>query len=106
MDAALAQRGLASITRSSGKSALEAAATLAPTAVVVDLVMPGMDGIEFLDQLRRLPEHARTPVVVWTVKDLSAAEREQLGRSAQSVFAKGDSPLGVVHRLQALLGGT
>nr|HEX4318604.1 response regulator [Kofleriaceae bacterium] len=106
MDAALAQRGLPSITRSSGASALEAAVTLAPSAFVVDLIMPGMDGIQFLDALRALPEHARTPVVVWTMKDLSVAERERLGRSAQGVVAKGDSPLGVVHQLQALLGGT
>jgi PAS domain S-box-containing protein len=105
MDAALAQQGIVSITRSTGAGGLEAAARLHPSAIVVDLVMPGMDGAEFLIHLRRLPAHAHTPVVVWTVKDLDAAERERLGRSAQRIVTKGDSPLGVVHQLQALLGG-
>ena len=103
MDAALAQLGIAAITRSSGASGLDAAAKLRPTAVVLDLMMPGMDGVEFLDRLRRIPEHVHTPVLVWTMKDLTGAEIERLRDSAQGVVAKG-SPLGIVSQLQALLG--
>ncbi len=104
MDAALASLGFASITRSSAASGLEAAAKLQPSAVVLDLVMPGMDGIEFLDRFRRIPEHKRTPVLIWTMKDLSAAEQEQLRHSAQGVVSKnGNTPSTVVAQLQALL---
>jgi CheY-like chemotaxis protein len=105
MDAALAQQGIVSIKRSTGAAGLAAAVRLNPSAVVLDLVMPGMDGAEFLAHLRRLPAHTHTPVVVWTVKDLDAAERERLGSSAQCIVTKGDSPLGVIHQLQVLLGG-
>ena len=38
---------------------------------VLDLVMPGVDGFEFLDRLRRLPAGQTIPVIVWTVKDLT-----------------------------------
>ena len=88
MDAALTALGFAAITRSSGRSALEAAKKLQPTAVVLDLVMPGMDGVEFLDRFRRMPEHLRTPVLIWTMKDLD-------GRRAGAA-----SPLGAGRRLE------
>jgi PAS domain S-box-containing protein len=104
MDAALSSLGYAAITRSSGISALDAAAKLQPAAIVLDLLMPGMDGVEFLDRLRRIPEHLRTPVLIWTMKDLTASEQEQLRQSAQGVLSKnGNTPSTVVAQLQALL---
>ncbi len=106
MNAALAQHGIVSIARSTGASGLDAAARLQPAAIVVDLVMPGMDGHEFLEHLRRLPAHARTPVLVWTVKDLDDRERTWLRANTQAIAAKADSPLGVVHQIRALLGGS
>ncbi len=65
-----------------------------------------MDGVEFLDHFRRLPEHARTPVLIWTLKDLTPAEQVKLRDSAQGVVSKsGDSPSTVVAQLRALLAG-
>jgi CheY-like chemotaxis protein len=57
--------------------------------VVLDLLMPEMDGFEFLDRFRRTEAGARTPVIVWTVKDLTAEERVRLRTSAQRVVQKG-----------------
>jgi DNA-binding NarL/FixJ family response regulator len=63
-----------------------------------------MDGVEFLDRLRRIPEHVRTPVLIWTMKDLSDSEREQLRESAQGIVSKhGTTPSTVVAQLRALL---
>jgi signal transduction histidine kinase/DNA-binding LytR/AlgR family response regulator len=104
MDATLAQLGFASITRSNAASGLEAAAALKPSAVVLDLVMPGMDGVEFLHRFRRLPAHMTTPVLIWTMKDLTAAEHAQLKQSAQAIVSKnGSSPSTVVAQLRALM---
>jgi CheY-like chemotaxis protein len=65
-----------------------------------------MDGVEFLDRFRRLPEHARTPVLIWTMKDLSASEHERLKHAAQAVVSKnGSSPSTVVQQLRTLLPG-
>ncbi|MBV8761503.1 MAG: response regulator [Deltaproteobacteria bacterium] len=106
MDATLAQLGYSTITRSSGASALEAAQRLHPSAVVLDLVMEGMDGVEFLDQFRQLPQHERTPVLIWTMKDLTEAETERLRAAAQAVVSKnGNSPSTVIEQLSKLLPG-
>jgi PAS domain S-box-containing protein len=110
MDATLAQLGFAAITRSSAAAALLAAEQLRPSAVVLDLIMPEMDGVEFLDRFRRIPAHARTPVLIWTMKDLTRAEHEKLRESAQGIVSKhGNTPSTVVAQLRALLaepGGT
>ncbi len=104
MDATLAQLGFSTITRSSGTSGLEAAASLQPKAVVLDLMMPGMDGVEFLDRFRRLNGHLRTPVLIWTMKDLTPAEQAQLRQSAQGIVSKnGNTPSTVIAQLRALL---
>jgi PAS domain S-box-containing protein len=106
MDATLAQLGLAAITRSTGASALEAAERLAPAAVVLDLVMPGMDGLEFLARLRELPAHRGTPVVIWTNKDLTPSEQQHLRATAQGVAAKNDHGAnGIVAQLRQLFQG-
>lgn len=104
MDATLSQLGFAVVTRSSPLAGLEAAELLRPSAVVLDLMMPEMDGIEFLDRFRRIPAHTRTPVLVWTMKDLSESEAERLRQSAQGVVSKsGNTPSTVVAQLQTLL---
>ncbi len=104
MEATLSQLGFDAITRSNGASGLEAAAKLAPRAVVLDLMMPGMDGIEFLDRFRSIPGHALTPVLIWTMKDLTESENERLRQSAQGVVSKnGITPSNVITQLRALL---
>ena len=104
MDAALAKLGFVAISRSTGAAGLEAARKLGPAAVVLDLVMPEMDGLEFLDHFRRIPEHARTPVLIWTMKDLSPDELAHLRDAAQGVVSKhAGAPSLVVEQLRALL---
>jgi CheY-like chemotaxis protein len=67
-------------------------------------MMPGMDGVEFLDHFRRLRGHERTPVLIWTMKDLTPAEHAQLRQSAQGVLSKnGNTPSTLIAQLRALL---
>jgi len=104
MEVTLSQLGFASITRSSGIAALDVADKLAPSAVILDLMMPEMDGIEFLDRFRRMPAHARTPVLIWTMKDLTESEAEKLRHSAQGIVSKnGNTPSTVIEQLRTLL---
>jgi CheY-like chemotaxis protein len=73
----------------SGEEALRAAARSPPIAVVLDLVMPGMGGFEFLDRFRESPATRRTPVLIWSVKDLSPEEQARLSLSARAIVRKG-----------------
>jgi CheY-like chemotaxis protein len=57
--------------------------------ILLDLMMPEMDGFELLDTLAAHEEWRDIPVIVITAKQLSAAERERLLGQAQKVFVKG-----------------
>ena len=57
--------------------------------ILLDIVMPGMDGMEFLKRIRRIERYRETPVVVITAKSLSDAEQRVLERDAITVLAKG-----------------
>jgi len=100
MEAALARSGYAAVCRSNGRSGIEAALRLDPLAVVVDLVMPGMDGFEFIERLRALPKHRDTPLFVWSTKDLSPEERRLLKANAQGVLTK--TGVGASHLMSEL----
>jgi CheY-like chemotaxis protein len=61
----------------------------APGMILLDLLMPEMDGFSVLDAIEKHPEWQHIPVVILTGKDLSAAERELLQGRAREVIAKG-----------------
>jgi signal transduction histidine kinase/DNA-binding response OmpR family regulator len=60
-----------------------------PAMILLDLVMPEMDGFEVLDALAARADWRDIPVIVITAKQLTAAERERLLRQAQKIIAKG-----------------
>jgi CheY-like chemotaxis protein len=96
METTLHQLGLDAICESHGADALQAVRDRPPRAVILDLMMPGMNGFEFLERLRSEPAGRRVPVIVWTIKDLSAAEQATLRASADAVVAKGDGAAAAV----------
>jgi CheY-like chemotaxis protein len=107
MAAMLGRLGYRSRCASSGRVALESARGAPPAAVVLDLIMPGMDGLELLERFRQVPRCRRVPVIIWTVKDLSPAERTRLRDAAQGQsIAKRRPDVGanVVAELEAFLG--
>jgi PAS domain S-box-containing protein len=71
-----------------GEAALRAVAERAPDAIVLDLLMPGLDGFGVLERLRADPEARDIPVVVLTAKRLSADERDRLSAQAVALLEK------------------
>jgi two-component system, sensor histidine kinase and response regulator len=61
-----------------------------PDVILLDLMMPEMDGITFLNRIRAVPRFQWVPVVVVTAKELTPAEAEQLRQTAQNVVRKGE----------------
>jgi CheY-like chemotaxis protein len=104
MEATLGRSGFQTICRQDGEAALQAAAESRPVAVVLDLIMPRLDGFEFLERFRRTEAGRRTPVIVWTVKDLSAHDHDRLRETAEAVVAKGsDGAVSLLRELNTFL---
>lgn len=74
---------------SNGAEALVAVDKERPTAIILDLTMPVMDGLEFLEILRANTAWSEIPVVVSTSRDLTANDRQRLRGTVQRVVAKG-----------------
>jgi PAS domain S-box-containing protein len=75
---------------SNGREALEIMENYTPDLVLLDLVMPVMDGMTFLNRIRALPRFQFLPVVIVTARELTVAESEQLHRIAHDIVKKGD----------------
>ncbi|NOZ94329.1 MAG: response regulator [Acidobacteria bacterium] len=72
-----------------GAVALKMAAARRPDLVLLDLMMPVMDGLEFVMRYRRLEDCKETPVIVVTAKDLDEEERRELLGGVERIVEKG-----------------
>jgi PAS domain S-box-containing protein len=72
-----------------GRRALEAVGATPPGLVLLDLMMPEMDGFEFLESVRGRPEWESVPIVVITAKELTADDRDRLNGGVEQVVQKG-----------------
>jgi CheY-like chemotaxis protein len=72
-----------------GQAALERVRERVPGVILLDLMMPVMDGFEFLTELRREEAWRAIPVIVVTAKDLSAEDHERLTGSVARILQKG-----------------
>jgi CheY-like chemotaxis protein len=86
----------------SGAEALEAAAGFAPDLLLLDVMMPGMDGPTTLQRLRELPGTARTPVVFMTAKVQASEIDHYLSLGALGVITKPFDPMALAVQVQDL----
>ena len=71
-----------------GLRAIEAITGAQPDMIILDLMMPEMDGFEFMDQLRGRPDWQEIPVVVITAKDLTEEDRDRLNGGVERIIQK------------------
>ncbi len=71
-----------------GFEALQKCEACMPGLILLDLMMPVMDGFAFLEELRHRPGGGSVPVLVVTARDLSDEERRRLNRSLAQVLAR------------------
>lgn len=83
--------GMNVVVAHGGKSCLKMLETSLPDVIVLDLVMPGMDGFEVLEHIRKTPTISDLPVIIVTAKDLSFQERQTLQNNASSILLKSES---------------
>lgn len=104
MEAALTSLGHPVACVHDGQAGLEFVQHTRPVGIVLDLLMPRMDGFEFLTLFRQTTAHDDVPVIVWTTKDLTNSDREKLRRFAQATIPKGEThPTSLVAELGRLI---
>jgi signal transduction histidine kinase/DNA-binding response OmpR family regulator len=72
-----------------GAQALERATERRPDLVVLDLMMPVMDGFDFLFEFRLRDDWTAVPVIVVTAKDLTEEDRQRLNGGVERIIEKG-----------------
>jgi CheY-like chemotaxis protein len=82
------QRGHELLEASDGTSALRLARESRPDVIVLDLMLPGMNGYEVLEQLRAEDETSEIPVLVLTAKSLKADRERSRGLGASGFMTK------------------
>jgi threonine synthase len=75
---------------STGREGLELVRRELPDLLILDLMMPEMDGFAVLDALKNAPETAQIPVIVSTAKELTKDEKQLLEGQIQALMQKGD----------------
>jgi hypothetical protein len=85
----LEPEGYTVVEADNGRVALERLREMTPSVVLLDLMMPEMDGFEFVAEFRRDERWRAIPIVVITAKDLSRDDRERLNGYVQNILRKG-----------------
>ncbi len=85
----LEPEGYAVVEAENGRAALDRLQEVLPSLILLDLMMPEMDGFEFVAEFRRREAWRAIPVVVVTARDLSPEDRERLNGHVQRILQKG-----------------
>ena len=105
----LQKSGLEVVEAENGQVGLERVAERMPDLLLLDLMMPVMDGFQFAAELRKHPEWRKIPVVVLTAKELTTEDRLQLNGYVEKVLQKGtcgrDELLAEVHHFVKTCAG-
>jgi CheY-like chemotaxis protein len=86
----------------SGQEAIEAASEFTPDLVILDVMMPGMDGPATLEVLRKLPNMADVDVIFMTAKVQSQEVERYLQMGAVDVIAKPFDPMTLASQIEAI----
>jgi CheY-like chemotaxis protein len=90
---ALEPEGFTVLRAAGGREGLRLARSEKPDLVLLDLLMPDVDGFTVVSQLREDQETREIPVLVVTGHKLSEEEKERLNGSVAGVLSKGDEGL-------------
>jgi len=85
----LEEHGMTVAEAGDGAEALAAMTEFSPDLVLLDLVLPGMDGFGFAEEIRRRAEWDEVPIIAVTAKELDRNHRQRLEARVEEVFFKG-----------------
>jgi two-component system alkaline phosphatase synthesis response regulator PhoP len=99
----LEKHGYQVMTASNGLEGLRKARTEEPDLVILDIMLPGMDGYEICHRLRAEPATARLPILMFSARsqDKDKAVGQQVG--ADDYLTKPAEPSEIIRRVESLL---
>ena len=100
---ALDAKGHETVVAEDGRTGIEIALTDHPDAIVLDLMMPRVNGYDVLDALRGAEDMADVSVIVLTAVTLSRERDRCLSEGADAVITKPFDPADVIDALDGLL---
>jgi signal transduction histidine kinase/CheY-like chemotaxis protein len=101
----LESEGWSVVEAGNGREALLQLSKCQPKVILLDLLMPEMDGFEFLRELHQQEKWRSIPVLVLTAKDLTADERKRLNGNVSRILQKGTlTSAQVLRQISAILG--
>lgn len=99
----LHQEGLEVVEAENGQEALDIIQNNTPALVLLDVMMPDMDGYEVCRKLRADPKTARLPVLMFSAKGTGADRNTGLRVGANDFMVKSAGPRALVARIRSLL---
>jgi CheY-like chemotaxis protein len=86
----------------SGQEAIRKTPAFKPDLIILDVMMPGMDGIETYKRLRSIPQLAQTPVVFMTAKAMTHETEHFRALGAVDVITKPFDPITLPQRINQI----
>jgi len=103
VDFHLSRAGFAVLTAASGREALDTIALQSPDLIILDLMLPDIDGFGICEILRRDPKTATIPIIILSAWATNDAQHLGLELGALDYLTKPFSPKKLVERVQFLL---
>ncbi len=104
LEAMLSCRSFSLRFAENGRQALEMAGPCSPDIILLDVMMPDMDGLEVCRRLRKSPATASTGIIMVTALDDGAVRAPALDAGADDVVAKPINVRSLQEKMRALLG--
>ncbi len=99
----LSQEGYTIITATNGKEAIEKARLEIPDLIIMDVMMPEMDGIEACENIRKIPELANVIITFLTARNEDYTQVAGFDAGADDYISKPIKPKLLVSKINALL---
>ena len=104
--AILQKEGWKVLEAENGRLGLQCMEQVRPRLILLDLMMPEMDGFEFVNRVREKPEWRSIPIVVLTAYDLDTEDRRRLNGCVEMIIKKsGDTREALLRQLREFLDG-
>ncbi len=90
LGAILEKEGFGVIKAQSGEEGVALAIERTPDLIILDIMMPGVSGFDVVDQLKKHPVAKDIPIVIFTAKDITGADKAKLGGHIANILKKAD----------------